>query len=224
MYEQSMSSEFRHQIEQRLNVAQAKLEQERETMNVVMITLEEREAQFSQIANQLLEDTLRPILETFGSYFENAHIEDSVLGHSAQCDLRHSDRFPAVAKVRFQITHDEMIEMISVHYEAEILPLFIQFERHDTLTQGINDIDRDAVRHWVEQKMLNFIDIYLQIETHEQYQRDNIALDPVCGMRVAKPKGLTSEHDGQTFFFCSQHCLERFIEQPKEFVHSTKSD
>ncbi|QEG35783.1 YHS domain-containing protein [Bythopirellula goksoeyrii] len=217
MSEHHPSSEFCQQIEQRLKVVQSKVEQERETMNVVMVNLEEQETKFNQIAGQLLNEILRPTVQTLTGYFDNVQLDDNTVGPSVQCEFRHSIRFPAVATVRFQITHDEKIEAISIHYEAEILPVFIRFERSDTLTQCMNEFDGDAVRQWVEQKVLGFIDSYLQIETHEQYQRDNIALDPVCGMRVAKPKGLTCEHDGQTYFFCSQHCLERFVEQPEDF-------
>jgi len=38
--------------------------------------------------------------------------------------------------------------------------------------------------------------------------------DPVCGMKVDRAKALTAEHDGHTFYFCSQHCRERFEADP----------
>jgi len=34
------------------------------------------------------------------------------------------------------------------------------------------------------------------------------ATDPVCGMKVDREKALTAEHDGHTFFFCSEHCKD----------------
>jgi uncharacterized membrane protein YraQ (UPF0718 family)/YHS domain-containing protein len=37
------------------------------------------------------------------------------------------------------------------------------------------------------------------------------AIDPVCGMQVEIANaGARAEHDGQTFWFCSDHCRERF--------------
>jgi hypothetical protein len=36
------------------------------------------------------------------------------------------------------------------------------------------------------------------------------ATDPVCGMKVDKARALTAEHDGHTYFFCSDHCREKF--------------
>jgi uncharacterized membrane protein YraQ (UPF0718 family) len=37
------------------------------------------------------------------------------------------------------------------------------------------------------------------------------ATDPVCGMTVDREKALTAEHDGHTFYFCSDHCRSDFI-------------
>ena len=34
--------------------------------------------------------------------------------------------------------------------------------------------------------------------------------DPVCGMKVDRAKAVTKELDGQTFYFCSQHCLHAY--------------
>ena len=34
------------------------------------------------------------------------------------------------------------------------------------------------------------------------------ATDPVCGMKVDREKALTAEHDGHTFFFCSENCKD----------------
>jgi uncharacterized membrane protein YraQ (UPF0718 family)/YHS domain-containing protein len=36
------------------------------------------------------------------------------------------------------------------------------------------------------------------------------ATDPVCGMKVDRGKALTAERDGQTFYFCSEHCRSTF--------------
>ena len=34
--------------------------------------------------------------------------------------------------------------------------------------------------------------------------------DPVCGMRVDRDKAVRLERDGETLYFCSEHCLQRF--------------
>src|ERR1700687_4308470 len=46
------------------------------------------------------------------------------------------------------------------------------------------------------------------------------AIDPVCGMTVAKQTAAGSlEHDGNRSFFCSGHCLEVFRKDPARFLN-----
>lgn len=40
-----------------------------------------------------------------------------------------------------------------------------------------------------------------------------MAIDPICGMKVNEKDGLSVIHDGQSVFFCSAHCRERFIKE-----------
>ena len=40
--------------------------------------------------------------------------------------------------------------------------------------------------------------------------------DPVCGMKVDRSKALQLERDGETFYFCSEHCRSKFGAQPVE--------
>ncbi len=40
-----------------------------------------------------------------------------------------------------------------------------------------------------------------------------MAIDPVCGMQVDEATPLRAERDGQTFYFCSEHCRQKFLAQ-----------
>ncbi|MGH7495574.1 MAG: heavy metal translocating P-type ATPase [bacterium] len=41
-----------------------------------------------------------------------------------------------------------------------------------------------------------------------------MAIDPICGMTVDESTNLRAERDGQTFYFCSEYCRQRFLTQP----------
>jgi len=46
-----------------------------------------------------------------------------------------------------------------------------------------------------------------------------MATDPVCGMRVdPDDAAATVEHDGSTFYFCSQACADAFEADPAAFT------
>jgi Cu+-exporting ATPase len=48
---------------------------------------------------------------------------------------------------------------------------------------------------------------------------DGTAIDPVCGMSVNKRSpAATVEFDAQTYFFCSQHCVQKFRADPQRYL------
>lgn len=40
-----------------------------------------------------------------------------------------------------------------------------------------------------------------------------MAIDPICGMTVSESSPLRAERDGKTFYFCSEHCRQKFVAQ-----------
>jgi uncharacterized protein len=44
------------------------------------------------------------------------------------------------------------------------------------------------------------------------------ATDPVCGMTVDRSKALSESSTGHTYYFCSEHCRERFRSDPARFT------
>lgn len=50
-------------------------------------------------------------------------------------------------------------------------------------------------------------------ETHHQPQNSPpaTAVDPICGMTVPTASPLRAERDGQTYFFCSEFCRQKFL-------------
>lgn len=38
--------------------------------------------------------------------------------------------------------------------------------------------------------------------------------DPICGMRVDATTAIHAERDGETFYFCSDHCRQKFLSTP----------
>jgi len=44
------------------------------------------------------------------------------------------------------------------------------------------------------------------------------AIDPVCGMTVDPREALSHIHAGASYYFCSQHCHDRFSADPEEFL------
>ncbi|WP_306536494.1 heavy metal translocating P-type ATPase [Geobacter sp.] len=41
-----------------------------------------------------------------------------------------------------------------------------------------------------------------------------MAIDPICGMTVEEASALSAERDGEKFYFCSDHCRQKFLSTP----------
>jgi len=47
--------------------------------------------------------------------------------------------------------------------------------------------------------------------------------DPICGMTVDKITALQAERDGKIFYFCSDHCRQKFLSTPAGIMSEGKS-
>ncbi len=42
--------------------------------------------------------------------------------------------------------------------------------------------------------------------------------DPVCEERVDPENAISTQYNGQTYYFCSQACKNAFEEEPEDFI------
>ena len=48
---------------------------------------------------------------------------------------------------------------------------------------------------------------------------NELVQDPVCQMKIKPSDAVaTIEHDGKTYYFCSQDCADSFREAPEDYV------
>jgi len=51
-----------------------------------------------------------------------------------------------------------------------------------------------------------------------------MAIDPICGMTVDEATGRSAERDGQTVYFCSEHCRQKFLGGQSREKSNTAAD
>ncbi len=57
-------------------------------------------------------------------------------------------------------------------------------------------------------------------EAVEEVLEDVAVIDPVCGTEVTAESEWTAEYEGVTFYFCSQDCRDKFIEEPGKYLEA----
>lgn len=186
-----------------------------------MMEIEQRTDQFNKVAAIVMGSIIRPRIEVLAGKFDNASLVDTTVtgGHRSMCVFGHTDRFPASTELEFAVQPDERMEQIVISYRLGILPVFVSFKGQDQLAMPLQKIDHRLAAAWVEERLVEFVDTYLQLETAKQYQDENVETDPVCGMAVNRNWAAAQmEYEGRTYYFCLEECRRRFAEAPRRFA------
>jgi len=52
---------------------------------------------------------------------------------------------------------------------------------------------------------------------------ETVTKDPICGMDVDESSALSATRDGKTFYFCSDHCRQKFMSAPAGAMQEKES-
>jgi YHS domain-containing protein len=219
------ASSLEERIREKLAAVEAKRRDQKTALAVQMEGHQKRIEHFSSTARRWMETVIMPKMERLVACFENANLcpPDANRPFRCVCSFKHTEQFPATTTLELALFPDTALENRVVAYSVEILPILFQFEKKDQLTVPLDDAGNRKVVDWVEQKLLAFVDAYLQLPEAEHYQRDNLVLDAVCGMRINKQFAAASEQVGnETFYFCIEECRRKFLEDTSRYVKPAK--
>lgn len=216
--------ELEQQIQTRLNRATARASEHQSHVQQRMAEVDRKSARFNEIARPLVDRQLRPRLQKAASFFDNAEVTpfDERSWNHCTAVFKHTARFPAWTQLDLFVIPDARMDKLLVRYDLSILPIFFQFEGHDSLAVPIEEVSEPSVARWVDQKLVGFVETYLRLEQADEYQRENFVTDPVCGMRFNRNSAVSQvQLSGATYYFCIDECRRRFEESPEKYV-STK--
>jgi YHS domain-containing protein len=214
-------SRLERRIAEKLAVQQEQALQHYNHQHERMREWEVRHERYSAAADHLVNDIIRPRLQTLASNFDNAEIlcGDETGRHQCICAFKHTARFPATAKLELAVSRDGSAENVLLLYNLSILPVFFAFKGQDQITMPLNRLNESKVAEWFDEKIMDFLDAYLQLATVDQYQTQNEVTDPVCGMRINKIfAAAEADYQGRTYFFCVPECKAKFVADPDRYV------
>ncbi|ALC16626.1 hypothetical protein DSOUD_1854 [Desulfuromonas soudanensis] len=207
--------DFSEKIAGRLTRQRVENIQKKGSLNEEMQELIKQREAFRVEARRVLTSVVLPRIRAVAHHFNNAVVEES-LGEDFRCACHfgHTARFPATVTLTVSIMPGDRYENLVLHHTLEILPEFIDYERHCDHRISPGSRSDDTAGRWVEEKMLRFLDTYLQLETHPIYQKENLVTDPVCGMRLPLAEAAGSiQREGREIFFCSQACRDTYLKE-----------
>lgn len=175
--------------------------------------LEQRE-RLAAVCKHKIETVILPRMEEIARHFDNAKVEvlHTDADYNCVCKFAHTPRFPATVRLGIALLPGNN-ESLTARYDLNILPVLMEYNRNVEEIFPLEG-DEETFAVWVEDRILDFVDTYLRLETHPLYQKDNNVIDIVCGMHIPSTSATsTVERHGRTFYFCSEHCKEAFLKE-----------
>ncbi|WP_298433506.1 YHS domain-containing protein [Geobacter sp.] len=212
------TEQLSEKIRRRLDRHRDELAERQKQIDSTMKEMLDQRERFAAAAHHLQEFVVHPRLVELSCQFDNAAVSDRHSGtdfHCA-CDFAHTPRFPATVTLDIGLFPRETNGGVTVRYDLAILPALMEYKRNDEMGFPLAGSD-EAVGRWVEEKILEFVDTYLRLETHPVYQKDHTVVDLVCGMPIsatAAPGRI--ERHGRTLYFCSEHCRDAYLKEHGE--------
>jgi YHS domain-containing protein len=119
-----------------------------------------------------------------------------------------------VIKLSFGLTHDSDVSQVLHDYDLEIIPVFFRFDPHARQAIPLEAYDEAAAAGWLDDRLVDFANAYLEFYLTKQYQERVPVPDTVAGISVPKYYAAsTLEREGKTYYFISDETRREFEKQ-----------
>jgi len=214
-------SELEQRIEEELAAARQRTAAQRSEMARGYEGLATRYDGFVEMCGRILEDPRVGQLKKLAAAFEHAHLKrlHDRGGYHGTVEFRYTPRFPASVTVSVHMRPDAQFRTVTFSFDVQMTPAFIKYRPHDEISFPLDDVDLDAAFAWADNKIVEFVRTYTELETAEEYQRENLVTDPVLGLRFSRIHAAAQEeYKGNVLFFLTEESQAVFHRDPEAFV------
>jgi YHS domain-containing protein len=163
-----------------------------------------------------LVELIKPRLQVLADRFKDkVHVNPTVTAHQRQVTYQFDARVARI-ELSFRVSHDADVRSIVFDQELEVLPILMQFDKHSQLTVPLDKVDDAKVLQWVDDRIVAFVQTFLEIHQNRYYQKDILVTDPVAGVEMPKFAAKCSlESGGKTYYFVSDETRREFESKQK---------
>jgi YHS domain-containing protein len=135
--------------------------------------------------------------------------------------IKRSERCPANIQLRFGLNAGATVDNLILSYDLEIIPVFVEFERHDQIALPLDPSSVDKAVEWFKQKACAFTKTYVSLFFNPQYQKGSDVPDVVLGRTFPRifARGQV-ERKGVTYYFLTEESQKAFEQDPARYTGS----
>ena len=114
-------------------------------------------------------------------------------------------------RLRFSASADRDVRKVILSYDLKIIPVLFRFEPHAELEFPLGEIDEAAAGRWVDDRIVDFVRVYLSMGEDEFYSPEHMVEDPVAHVRFPDfAAGATLEWQGKKYYFLGEETRQEF--------------
>ncbi len=216
-----MTAELEHRIEAELAAARQRTEALRTELAKGYEGLSERYDRFVALSARILGSPRAGQMKKLAAAFDHARLTRTHdrAGYHGVVEFRYTPRFPAIATVAAHMRPDAQFRNVTFSFDVQLTPAFIKYQPHEEISFPLSIVDLDAVFSWVDNRIIDFVRTYTELETAEEYQQENLVTDPVLGLRFSRIHAVAQEeHRGHKLYFLTSESQAVFRKDPEAFV------
>jgi len=114
----------------------------------------------------------------------------------------------------FAVAPDQDLKRAVVECDLKVVPVLWRFDSHSEFSTPIDKVDADGLTKWLDDRILSFVHLFVEIHEGEIFDKAEMVEDPV--EKISFPKfaaGATLEHEGKTYFFIDDRTKAAFARQ-----------
>jgi hypothetical protein len=159
-------------------------------------------------------DVVKPKLEALAKRSgDRVHVTPSVsqFRRSAIFEFRSPK---AYITLTFTVAPDRDVKNAVVSCDLRIVPVLWHFEPNQEFATSVAAPDLDAVGNWVDDRIVAFVELFVEINESELVANAEMVEDPVAKVNFPKfAAGASLEHGGKTLYFIDATTKAQFAKQ-----------
>jgi hypothetical protein len=208
-------SELVNRIEGALTTVKDKIEQQQKQMLKEHQERQQRLKDYEVVQAKIVE-LAKPRLEALAKKAgDRVQITPSVsqTRRSARFEFRSAK---AYITLTFTVTPDRSLKNAAIECDLKIVPVLWTFDSHSEFVTPVAAPDYAAATRWLDDRIVAFVELYIQIHEGEFYDKAEYVEDPVTKVKFPKfAAGATLEHGGKTIYFIDDNSKQEFTRQQR---------
>ena len=171
---------------------------------------QQRLEQFARICESL-QEVWRPRLEALGVKLKSkVEVIPSVTKSRRSATIKFHSRL-ATFNLTLTAMTDLDVRNFVLDYTLNVIPILMTFEKNRQLELPLDAVDPEVVGQWIDDRIVEAVQVYLQIHQNSYYLKGHLVEDPIA--KITFPKyaaAATLDWNGTTFYFISDEARDAF--------------